>query len=121
MEMESRRSIGLENIQLNKWILGKVQIRTDMQGREETAPVRAHKGPTGRSQNTTETSVNFYKTRWSDNPDDSHNHIHCCENLKSHKTRTKSFRFYNDVHWLAFTTDIPCTEYQSNLTFQIQN
>jgi hypothetical protein len=33
---------------------------------------------------TSETSVNFYQTTWHNNPEDSHLHIHCHENLKSH-------------------------------------
>jgi hypothetical protein len=33
--------------------------------------------------NTSETSVNFYQTTWCYNPEDSHLHTCCCENLKS--------------------------------------
>jgi hypothetical protein len=33
---------------------------------------------------TSETSVNFYHTTGSNNPEDSHLHTHCHENLKSH-------------------------------------
>jgi hypothetical protein len=33
---------------------------------------------------TSETSVNFYQTTWSNNPEDSHLHTCCRENLKSH-------------------------------------
>jgi hypothetical protein len=33
---------------------------------------------------TSETLLNFYQTTWRNNPDDSHLHIHHCENLKSH-------------------------------------
>jgi hypothetical protein len=35
---------------------------------------------------TSETLVNFYQTTWSYNPEDSHLHTHCCENLKSSLT-----------------------------------
>jgi hypothetical protein len=31
-----------------------------------------------------ETSVNFYQTTWHNNPEDSHLHTQCYENLKSH-------------------------------------
>jgi hypothetical protein len=37
---------------------------------------------------TSETSVNFYQTTWCNNPEDSHLHTHCCENLKSHRVPT---------------------------------
>jgi hypothetical protein len=33
---------------------------------------------------TFETLVNFYQTTWCNNPEDSHLHTHCRENLKSH-------------------------------------
>jgi hypothetical protein len=34
--------------------------------------------------NTSETSVNFYQTTWRYNPEDSHLHSRCCENLTSY-------------------------------------
>jgi hypothetical protein len=33
---------------------------------------------------TSETLVNFYQTTWHYNPEDSHLHTHCHENLKSY-------------------------------------
>jgi hypothetical protein len=33
---------------------------------------------------TSKTSINFYQTTWCNNPEDSHLHTHCHENLKSH-------------------------------------
>jgi hypothetical protein len=33
---------------------------------------------------TSETSVNFYQTTWLNNPEDSHFHTHCHENLNVH-------------------------------------
>jgi hypothetical protein len=36
---------------------------------------------------TSETLVNFYQTTWHYNPEDSHLHTHCRENLKSYKKK----------------------------------
>jgi hypothetical protein len=33
---------------------------------------------------TSETSVNSYQAAWHGNPEDSHLHVHCNENFKSH-------------------------------------
>jgi hypothetical protein len=38
---------------------------------------------------TSEMSVNFYQTTWHNNPEDSHLHTRCHENLKSHLTHIK--------------------------------
>jgi hypothetical protein len=40
------------------------------------------------AENTSETLVNFYQTTWRYNPEYSHVHTHCHENLKS----------YTDIH-----------------------
>jgi hypothetical protein len=39
---------------------------------------------------TSETLVNFYQTTWHNNPEDSHLHTCCCENLKSHMNKNES-------------------------------
>jgi hypothetical protein len=44
---------------------------------------------------TSETLINFYQTTQRNNPQDSHLHIHRCENLKSHlKGRPHNFLFF---------------------------
>jgi hypothetical protein len=46
--------------------------------------------------NTSEMLVNFYQTTQCNNPEDSHLHTHCCENLKSHISPTlfSKYMFY---------------------------
>jgi hypothetical protein len=40
---------------------------------------------------TSETLVNFYQTTQRYNPEDSHLHTHCCENLKSYMNKVDFF------------------------------
>jgi hypothetical protein len=39
---------------------------------------------------TSEMLVNFYQTTWQNNPEDSHLHTHCHENLKFHNPQATS-------------------------------
>jgi hypothetical protein len=48
--------------------------------------------------NTSETSVNFYQTTRRNNPEDSHFHSRCPENLKSHNVRTRSIVWIPTSH-----------------------
>jgi hypothetical protein len=41
---------------------------------------------------TSETSVNFYETTRRNNPEDSHLHTRCCENLKSHSQHLLKYK-----------------------------
>jgi hypothetical protein len=48
---------------------------------------------------TSETPVNFYQTTWR-NPEDSHLHTNCCENLKYHLVTSHLQMKYLPKFWL---------------------
>jgi hypothetical protein len=55
--------------------------------RPDLTPYKLGRSPWWRAASTSETSVNFYQTTRRNNPEDSHLHTRCSENLKSRPRR----------------------------------
>jgi hypothetical protein len=69
---------------------------------------------------TSETSINFYQTFWCNNPEDSHRHTRCCENLKSHSGKKFASKAF-EVATLYVRDTNHKTIYRLNPVLSLQN
>jgi hypothetical protein len=61
------------------WVVAPCSLEEDVSEVLAASIIRA----VTETASTSETLVNFYQTTQHNNPEDSHLHTHCCENLKS--------------------------------------